>query len=147
LKKKKMSDQKPVDRGAFLDQIGFGFAEDGRIVELHLIRKSGKTAYVPVEFNDLSNLVLRIQEAAGQAWDLQKQALGGVDPRLVHPITVSVVDSLQGAYSTSGEPIMTVALKSGLRIDLRVPLEDIPALIEWLEELQASPVRGEQPQN
>jgi hypothetical protein len=144
---KKMSDQKSVDRSAFLDQIGFGFVEDGRIVELHLIRKSGKTAYVPVEFSDLSNVVLRIQEAAGQAWDLQKQALGGVDPRLVHPMTVSVVDSLQGAYSTSGEPIMTVVLKSGLRIDLRVRLEDIPGLIEWLEELQASPVRGEQPQN
>jgi hypothetical protein len=47
LKKKKMSDQKPVDRGTFLDQMGFGFAEDGRIVELHLIRKSGKIAYVP----------------------------------------------------------------------------------------------------
>jgi hypothetical protein len=142
-----MSNEKPVDRSTFLDQIGFGFAEDGRIVELHLIRKNGKTAYVPVEFGDLSNVVLRIQQAVGQAWELQKQALGGVDPRLVHPITVSLVDSLQGAYSTSGEPIMTVVLKTGLRIDLEVQLEDIPALIEWLEELTASHSKGEQPHN
>ena len=142
-----MSNEKPVDRSTFLDQIGFGFAEDGRIVELHLIRKNGKTAYVPVEFDDLSNVVLRIQQAVGQAWELQKQTLGGVDPRLVHPITVSLVDSLQGAYSTSGEPIMTVVLKTGLRIDLGVQLEDIPALIEWLEELTASHLKGEQPHN
>jgi hypothetical protein len=31
-----------------------------------------------------------------------------------------------------------VVLKSGLRIDLGLPLEDIPALIESLEELTAS---------
>ena len=37
-----MSNEKPVDRSTFLDQIGFGFAEDGRIVELHLIWKNGK---------------------------------------------------------------------------------------------------------
>jgi hypothetical protein len=55
-----MSDQKPVDRSTLLDQIGFGFSEDGRVVELRLIRKNGKTAYVPVEFSDLSNLVLRL---------------------------------------------------------------------------------------
>ena len=142
-----MSNEKPVDRSTFLDQIGFGFAEDGRIVELHLIRKNGKTAYVPVEFGDLSNVVLRIQQAAGQAWELQKQALGGVDPRLVHPIMVSVVDSLQGAYSTSGEPIITVALKTGLRINLGVPLEDIPGLVEWLEELTGSRLKWEKPDN
>jgi hypothetical protein len=142
-----MSDPKPVDRSTFLDQMGFGFAEEGKIVELHLIRKNGEIAYVPVEFDDLSNVVLRIQQAAGQAWELQKQALGGVDPRLVHPITVSMVDSLQGAYSTSGEPIMTVVLKTGLRIDLQVPLEDFPALVEWLEELTESRLKGEQPHN
>ena len=142
-----MSDQKPVDRSTLLDQIGFGFSEDGKVVELRLIRKNGKTAYVPVEFSDLSNLVLRLQQAAGQAWELQRQVLGSVDPRLVHPITVSVVDSLQGAYSKSGDPIMTVVLQTGLRIDLGVPLDDIPALIEWLEELQASPSKGEQPQH
>ena len=110
-----MSDQKPVDRSTLLDQIGFGFAEDGRVVELRLIRKNGKIDYVPVEFSDLSNLVLRLQQAAGQAWELQRQVLGSVDPRLVHPITVSVVDSLQGAYSKSGDPIMTVVLQTGLR--------------------------------
>jgi hypothetical protein len=142
-----MTDQKPVDRSKFLDQIGFGFPEDGKVVELRLIRKNGKVALVPVEFGDLSNLVLRIQQAAGQAWDLQTQALGGVDPRLVHPITVSVVDSLQGAYSTTGEPMMTVVLKSGLRIDLGLPLEDIPALIESLEQLTASRLQGKQPDN
>jgi hypothetical protein len=142
-----MTDQKPVDRSKFLDQIGFGFPEDGKVVEVRLIRKNGKVALVPVEFGDLSNLVLRIQQAAGQAWDLQTQALGGVDPRLVHPITASVVDSLQGAHSTSGEPIMSVVLRTGLRIELKVPLDDIPALIEWLEELQASPLKGEQRRN
>ena len=142
-----MNDPKPLDRSTFLDQMGFGFAEEGKIVELHLIRKNGEIAYVPVEFDDLSNVVLRIQQAAGQAWELQKQALGGIDPRLVHPITVSMVDSLQGAYSTSGEPIMTVVLKTGLRIDLQVPLEDFPALVEWLEELTESRLKGEQPHN
>jgi hypothetical protein len=142
-----MSNEKPVDRSTFLDQIGFGFAEDGRVVELHLIRKNGKTAYVPVEFGDLSNVVIRIQQAAGQAWELQKQALGGVDPRLMHPITVSVVDSLQGAYSTAGDPIITVVLKTGLRINLELPLEDIPAVVESLEELTASRLQGKQPDN
>jgi hypothetical protein len=138
--------QKPGDRSTFLDQIGFGFAEDGTFVELHLIRKNGKTAYVPIEFGDLANVVLRIEQAAGQAWELQKKALS-VDPRLVHPITVSLVDSLQGAYSTSGEPIITVVLKTGLRIDLGMPWEDIPPLIEWLEELTASRLQGKQPDN
>jgi hypothetical protein len=133
--------QKPVDRSTFLDQLGFGFAEDGTFVELHLIRKNGKAAYVPVEFGDLANVVLRIEQAAAQAWKLQEQALS-VDPRLVHPITTSLVDSLQGASSTSGEPIITVVLKTGLRIDLGVPWEDIPALIEWLEELTASRLQG-----
>ena len=142
-----MSNEKPADRSTFLDQIGYGFAEDGRVVELHLIRKNGKTAYVPVEFGDLSNVVLRIQQAAGQAWELQKQALGGVDPRLMHPITASVVDSLQGAYSTAGDPIITVVLKTGLRINLELPLEDIPAVVESLEELTASRLQGKQPDN
>ena len=142
-----MSNEKPADRSTFLDQIGYGFAEDGRVVELHLIRKNGKTAYVRVEFGDLSNVVIRIQQAAGQAWELQKQALGGVDPRLMHPITVSVVDSLQGAYSTAGDPIITVVLKTGLRINLELPLEDIPAVVESLEELTASRLQGKQPDN
>jgi hypothetical protein len=141
-----MRNEKPVDRSTFLNQIDFVFAEDGRIVELHLIRKNGKTAYVPVEFDDLSNVVLRLQQAAGQAWELQKQGLG-VDPRLVHPIMVSLVDSLQGAYSTSGEPIITVALKTGLRINLGVQLEDIPGLVEWLEELTGSRLKWEKPDN
>jgi hypothetical protein len=142
-----MSNEERADRNTFLDQIGFCFAEDGRIVELRLIRKNGQPAYVPVEFGDLSNLVLRIQQAAGQAWELQKQALGGVDPHVVHPITVSVVDSLQGAYSTAGDAILTVVLKTGLRINLGLPLEDIPALVESLEELTASHLQKKQPDN
>jgi hypothetical protein len=68
-----MSNEKPVDRSTFLDQISFGFAEDGGVVELHLMRKNGKTAYVPVEFGDLCNVVLCIQQAAGHAWELQKK--------------------------------------------------------------------------
>ena len=62
-------------------------------------------------------------------------------------MTVSVVDSLQGAYSTAGDPIITVVLKTGLRINLELPLEDIPALIESVEELTASRLQGKQPDN
>jgi hypothetical protein len=39
-----MSNQPPADRSHFLDQIGFGFADDGRIVELRFKRKNGKVA-------------------------------------------------------------------------------------------------------
>ena len=42
----------PIDRSTFLDKIAFGFAEDGKIVELRLLRKNGKAAYVPCEFSD-----------------------------------------------------------------------------------------------
>lgn len=137
----------PIDRSGFLNQIGFGFADDGKIVEMRFLRRNGKTAYVPCEYADLSSLCLRIQQAAGQAWELQKQALGGVDPRLMNPIRAHGVERLQGAYSTDQKPLMTVVLKTGLRIELSIPEGDIPELIEWLKELQASLSKPKQPRN
>lgn len=137
----------PIYRSGFLNQIGFGFADDGKIVEMRFLRRNGKTAYVPCEYADLSSLCLRIQQAAGQAWELQKQALGGVDPRLMNPIRAHGVERLQGAYSTDQKPLMTVVLKTGLRIELSIPEGDIPELIEWLKELQASLSKPKQPRN
>jgi hypothetical protein len=72
------------------------------------------------------------EQAAGQAWELQKQALGGSDPRLAYRVNARSVQRFQGAYSTDGKPLMTVVLTTGLRLDLAVPLDDIPQLIEWL---------------
>jgi hypothetical protein len=142
-----MSDQPPIDRSQFFDQIGFGFADDGRVVELRFKRKNGKVAYVPCNFSDLSALVLHIEKAAGQAWELQTQALGGTDPRLMQPIRVHAADRFQGARSTEGKPLISVVLKTGLRLELSIPEDDIPELILWLEELQASRSKPRRPRH
>jgi hypothetical protein len=126
-----------LDRSQFFDKIGFGFANDGRTVELRFVRKNGKTAYVPCEYGDLASLILKIGSAAGQAFELQTQALGA-DPRLINPIRTQAVDRLQGASSIDGKPLITAVLKSGLRLELAIPEDQIPELIEWLETLESS---------
>ena len=92
-----MTDQPPIDRSDFLDKIGFAFAEDGKVVQLRFFRKNDKVAYVSCEYADLSTVVLRIEQAAGRAWELQREALGGADPRLSNRLTVRTVERLQGA--------------------------------------------------
>lgn len=136
-----------ADRSQFLQKIGLGFAEDGNVVELRLMRRNGQIAYVPCEYDDLSRLCLQIQYAAQQSWELQKQALGGTDPRTMRPTRAHGVERVQGAISHDQKPLMTVALKTGLRIELAIPEDDIPELIEWLEELQSSLQRRKRPQN
>jgi hypothetical protein len=62
-----MNGQAPkIDRSPFVKEIGFGFADDGRVVEIRFVRKNGKIVYVPCEYSDLSTVVLRIEQAAGQ---------------------------------------------------------------------------------
>jgi hypothetical protein len=133
-----MANQPPIDRSQFLDQIGFGFAEDGQIIELRLMRKNGTVAHILCNYPDLANLALRIEQVAGQAWQLQSQALGGTDPRLAHPVTARKVVRLQGAYSIDRKPLLTVVLSTGLRLDLSLPEDGIPELIAWLEEFEQS---------
>jgi hypothetical protein len=135
---RQMANQSRANRSQFLDQIGFAFAEDGRIIEIQLKRKNGSVVYLPCNFPDLATLVLRIEQAAGQAWELQRQALGGTDPRLMHPVTARKVARLQGAYSVDRKPLMTVVLTTGLRLELSLPENDIPELIAWLEEFERS---------
>jgi len=133
-----MANQPRSNRSQFLDKIGFAFAENGRLVELQFMRKNGNVVHLPCEFADLATLTLRIEQAAGQAWELQRHSLGGTDPRLMHPVTARKVARLQGAYSTDRKPLMTVVLTTGLRLDLFLPEDDIPELIAWLEEFERS---------
>ena len=101
------------------------------------MRKNGTTAYVPCEYGDLASLILQIGSAAGQAFELQTQALGA-DPRLINPIKTQAVERLQGASSIDGKPLITAVLKSGLRLELAIPEDQIPELIEWLQTLESS---------
>jgi hypothetical protein len=129
-----MANQSRANRGQFLDKIGFAFAENGRVIEIQFMRKNGSVVHLPCEF---STLVLRIGQAAGQAWELQRQALGGTDPRLMHPVTTQRVASFQGA-SVDRKPLLTVVLATGLRLNLSLPEDGIPELIAWLEEFERS---------
>jgi hypothetical protein len=133
-----MANQSRSNRGQFLDKIGCAFTENGRVVELQFMRKNGSVVHLLCEFADLATLTLRIGQAAGQAWELQRQALGGTDPRLMHPVTTQRVASFQGAYSVDRKPLLTVVLTTGLRLNLSLPEDGIPELIAWLEEFERS---------
>jgi hypothetical protein len=125
-------------RGQFLDQFGFAISPDGKIVELKFVRTNGNVISIPCDYGRLSTVVLLIEQAAAKAYDLQKAAVGGIDPRLFDPLTTHDVERLQGAYTRDGKPIITLVLKSGLRINALVLEDDIPELIAWLEVLERS---------
>jgi hypothetical protein len=125
-----------LDPSQLLDKFGSGISDDGKIVELRFARKNGKVAYVQCEYGLLSSVVLGIEQAAVQAYELQKSNLKGTDPRLVNPVSTQTVDRMQGAYTRDGKPVISFALKSGMRLELAVPEDGIPELIEWLEALE-----------
>lgn len=123
------------DPNHLLDKIGFGITKDGKVVDLRFVRKNGTAAYVQCEYGNLSVVRMRVEQAAAEAYQLQKAATAGADPETFAPLTTSVVDKMRGMYSREGKPVIMFVLKSGMRQALSVPEDDIPELIAWLEEL------------
>jgi hypothetical protein len=136
-----MSERSDVEKGRFVKELTFGFADSGRTVELRFKRANGNVAYIPCAYENLAKIVFEIQEAAGQAWGHQRAALGGHDPRTAYPISAMLVDHFQGATATNGQFVISVVLKSGLRLELSADGDAIQDLIDWLEELKDLPSR------
>jgi hypothetical protein len=141
-----MTDRPPADRSQFLDRIGFGFAEDGRVIELQFLRRNGKAAYVPCEFDHLAPMVQKIEEATGIAWNLQKNALKGIDPRTFYPIATRQVTDIQAALA-QGKLILTIVTTTGLRTNLGFDEDTIQKLIDDLEEAKQSLSTKSPPRN
>ena len=58
------------DKSQFCEKVNFAFPQDGRAIEMQFMRNNGKTAYVPCDFDKMSNLVLRIEQAIAKAYKI-----------------------------------------------------------------------------
>lgn len=142
-----MSETPESEAGTFLKAIEGAFAENGRRVELRFKRKNGTIARIYCNYDDLARVILEIQKIAKIAWEHQRDALGGRDPRIAYPMKPMPVDRYQGAISADGQLVLSAFLRSGLRLDLPVPDDGIQELIDWLEQMRDLPQRPKPSRN
>jgi len=124
-----------IDQSQLLQSVKASLSEDGQTSELQFLRKNGKTAHVQFSTANAAGVMLNIEMALGSLLESQKQMLKGRDPRAFFAMAPKHVTKLQGGMA-QGLPVLSLVLETGLRLDFRLPAEQIRELIEWLETLE-----------
>jgi hypothetical protein len=80
-------------------KIGYGCSADGQIVTLSFADERGKTSTIALDSDHVSNLYLRLEEAAEYAREKAVHSNKGVDPRILHPVHAKTVTGFGGAVA------------------------------------------------
>jgi len=125
-----------VDPTQFVTAVGASLSPDGKTSVLQFKLANGKTAHVLFPTEGASSIMLNIERALGTLYEKQRKLLKGEDPRAFFAIGAKRVSKIQGAVATTGDPVVSFVLDSGVRLDFALGQAAIPELIAWLEELE-----------
>lgn len=122
--------------------VQFGFSEDGRIIQMECHRKNGSTAYLQFEFETMSPVALNLDKALALSAQIQQEAAGGSDPKLLFSSRVRTVTEFKATVATDGTPVLVISLGPGLDFDLSLAHVSIPELIQLLQSLEDARLKG-----
>jgi hypothetical protein len=123
------------DKAQFCEKMNFAFPKDGRTIEMQFLRRNGKTAYVPCEFDKMAHIVLAIEEAIGKAYKIQQDFLGGNSPSAFYPVPTRKVQRIEAGVS-KGQLVLMFEMSTGLRLNLTIDQQKIQKMIDDLEEVK-----------
>jgi hypothetical protein len=123
-------------------------SQTGEDSEIFFRGEDGTEASIRIRGTQWSNLISGILREMGVAQKAQLSSLKGLDRRAFWLASPPKVTSLRGAVSTEGVPVLTLELDGNSELDLSLEGISIPALIEWLsnlDEVQESAPGSSQP--
>jgi hypothetical protein len=113
-------------------------SDNGRFCVLTFTTADGKDHEIIVMFDQLADLVGRLEAASKESIARQTAALGGQDPRTFYPVKRRRLTTVGGGVTTDGVPMLALGIDGTLQLDVGLPVEQIPELIEWLRRLEAN---------
>jgi hypothetical protein len=128
-----------MDQDQLVRQVGYGISEDGRTVELRCYRANGTITHLWFDYDILANVALGIEGVAGMAFQQQRAALKGVDPRAVYPVATKTVVNLQGGTAADGRAVLSLELSTGSTLALSLEETQIRDLAAWLDAQAGEP--------
>lgn len=91
---------------------------DGKRVGYTFLGEDGREVTIAVAYPEIANLMMQIEIGAGEAYDIQKNALKGTDPRLFGPITGLSCRKIDVMSTTDGRIVLAVVTDRGLNLNL-----------------------------
>lgn len=117
--------------------------QDGSTSEIIFKDEDGTESAVRLRGNQWPNFISGVLREMGVAQKIQTDSLKGADRRGFWLTNAPRVLSFRGAVTRDGVPVLTLVLGEHTELDLSLSEISIPALIEWLsdleEERQATP--------
>lgn len=124
-----------MDDSKALKSTSFSYSPDGRSVEISFHRKDGSVARIQCPFDSLSHIVTEVEKAQGKAWEMQREFLGGVDPRNIYPVRGKTVIGIDGGVTSEEVKEITFVLASGARLSLALDKSAMERLNSLLAQL------------
>jgi hypothetical protein len=126
-----------VDPTQFVTAVAAKLSPDGKTSVLVFKLANGKENYVQFPTGESASLMLNLEQALGTLFEQQRKLLKGADPRELFAVGAKRVSKIQGAVSTTGDPVVSFVLDTGVRLDFALGQTALPELIAWLKELEA----------
>src|SRR4051812_6890138 len=116
---------------SFVNSVAASLSDDGRTALLEFQLEDGNTVPVSFPTERTCPLLLDMQHVLGTLFTQQRELLKGLDPRLYLPIFPMDVEEIQGG-AVQGKPVLSLLLRSKLRLDVGLERSVIRDLIAWL---------------
>ena len=131
-----------IEPKLFVKAVGGGISDDGNALALTFTLANGTK--VPISFPAVSasSLMLDMEKVLGLLFEQQRKILKGGDPRTFFPMGAKRAKTIQGAIGHNGQPVLSLVLETGLRLDIGLPQGAIPDLIRFLQDLETARQKG-----
>jgi hypothetical protein len=130
-----MTDNQTVVEGEFVQTIAGALSVDGQIGVVRIVRANGQIVDLPFPMEEAAGILLNIERVLGVLFEQQRVLLKGEDPRKFFRVGSKQVTKFQGAADRDGNPVLSVVLDTGVRLDFSLKGMSIPDLIAWLKTL------------
>lgn len=114
--------------------IAASIAKDGSEIGFEFVRTDGSKFEISVSLNTLADFIFGLEAQAGSALASAHKASGG-DRRFMMPVKKRKVTKIQGA-TVQGQPILSLEVDGRIPLDMVLSRDQIPKLIEYLQDLQ-----------